>query len=261
MKGASGVAFDGTGMPGRACRRARNCPLFLRMESSMEEIECNCARCAVVEKMCRSEAGTGPAWCPTKEQDKAVVEALKEYEDPGIREFARAASVQEGCGYANRDSKPFVALPTKTRLEETMEFAQRMGYRRLGVVFCTGLTHEARILTDILEEHGFEIVSVSCKVGRVPKETIGVKDEEKVRIGEFESMCNPIAQAKIVNQAKTDFNILLGLCVGHDSLFLKYVEGFTTVFAVKDRVTVHNPVAVLYGVEHYYRRFKGRRGR
>ena len=83
-----------------------------------------------------------------------------------------------------------------------------------------------------------------------------MKDEEKIRIGEFESMCNPIAQAKIVNQAKTDFNILLGLCVGHDSLFLKYVEGLTTVFAVKDRVTVHNPVAVLYNSDGYYQRLK-----
>jgi len=59
-------------------------------------------------------------------------------------------------------------------------------------------------------------------------------------------MCNPITQAKLLNQAKTDFNIMLGLCVGHDSLFLKYVKGLTTVFAVKDRVTGHNPMAPLH---------------
>ena len=61
-------------------------------------------------------------------------------------------------------------------------------------------------------------------------------------------------QAKILNQAKIDFNIMLGLCIGHDSLFLKYIEGFTTVFAVKDRVTGHNPMIALYTSRSYYQR-------
>ena len=143
-------------------------------------------------------------------------------------------------------------------MEELIEFSQRMGYKRLGLAFCGGLTHEAAILAEILEKHGFEIVSVSCKVGGVSKERIGVKDEEKIRIGEFESMCNPITQAKILNQAKTDFNIMLGLCIGHDSLFLKFVEGLTTVFAVKDRVTGHNPLATLYTLRSYYQRLMER---
>lgn len=67
-------------------------------------------------------------------------------------------------------------------------------------------------------------------------------------------MCNPITQAMMLNEAKTDFNILLGLCIGHDSLFLKYAEGMTTVFAVKDRVTGHNPLAPLYTSRSYYQR-------
>jgi uncharacterized metal-binding protein len=145
-------------------------------------------------------------------------------------------------------------IPTKSRVEELIEFAHRMGYRKLGVAFCGALTHEASILSEILEKHGFKIVAVSCKVGRIPKERIGVKDEEKVKIGEFEPMCNPITQAKILNKAKTDFNIMLGLCIGHDSLFLKYVESLTTVFAVKDRVTGHNPMAALYTSRSYYQR-------
>jgi uncharacterized metal-binding protein len=226
-----------------------------RKEKTMDEMDCNCAKCLVVEKLCRSKNGVGPAQCPTKKQAGTVEKALKEYDDPDTREFARMASIQEGSCYAQRDAKPFVPMPTKTRLEEIIEFSRRMGYRRLGVVFCGGLSKEAAILTDILEKHGFEIVSVCCKVGGIPKERIGVKDTEKVKIGEFEPMCNPIAQAKIINEAKTDFNILMGLCVGHDSLFLKFVEGLTTVFAVKDRVTVHNPIAVLYNSDAYYRRF------
>ncbi len=122
------------------------------------------------------------------------------------------------------------------------------------MAFCGGLAREALVLSDILEAHGFEVVTVTCKVGGVPKETIGVKNEEKIRIGAFEPMCNPITQAKILNRSKTDFNIMLGLCVGHDSLFLKYIKGLTTVFAVKDRVTGHNPLAAIYTHQSYYQR-------
>ena len=220
----------------------------------MDEMVCNCTKCGVVEKICRLENGKGPGWCPTEKESESLQEALKEYDKTELKEFARLASVQEGSCYAFRDAKPFVMIPTKTRVEELIEFAQRMGYKKLGVAFCGALTHEASILSEILEKHGFEIVAVSCKVGRIPKERIGVKDEEKVKIGEFEPMCNPITQAKILNKAKTDFNIMLGLCIGHDSLFLKYVEGLTTVFAVKDRITGHNPMAALYTSRSYYQR-------
>lgn len=208
----------------------------------------------VVEKICRLQRGKGPTWCPTRKEKKALKEALEEYDDPDVKEFARMASVQEGSCYAYRDAKPFVMIPTKTRLEELIEFSQRMGYKRLGMAFCGGLTHEASILSEILEKNGFELVTVSCKVGGIAKERIGVEDKEKIRIGEFEPMCNPITQAKILNKAKTDFNIMLGLCIGHDSLFLKYIEGLTTVFAVKDRVTGHNPMATLYTSCSYYQR-------
>jgi len=219
-----------------------------------DKIDCNCTRCEVVEKLCRFERGKGPSWCPTKKESESLRAALKEYDAPDLKEFARVASIQEGSCYIQRDVKPFVRIPTKTRLEELIEFSQRMGYKRLGLAFCAGLTHEASMLSEILERHGFEIIGVSCKVGGVPKERIGVRDEEKVRIGEFEPMCNPITQAKILNKAKTDFNIMFGLCIGHDSLFLRFIEGLTTVFAVKDRVTGHNPMAAIYTSRSYYQR-------
>jgi len=223
---------------------------------TVREIECHCAKCVVTEKICRQEDGKGPSFCPTKKESSTINDALKQYDEDGIKEFARMASVQEGACYIERDSKPFVMIPIKSRVEELIEFSKRMGYKKLGLAFCGGLMFEASILAEILEKQGFEVISVSCKVGRVPKERIGIKEEEKVQIGVFESMCNPIAQAMILNQAKTDFNILLGLCLGHDSLFLKFVDGLTTVFAVKDRVTGHNPMAALYTSQTYYQRLK-----
>jgi hypothetical protein len=68
--------------------------------------------------------------------------------------------------------------------------------------------------------------------------------------------CPTLVQAKLLNQEKTQFNILLGLCVGHDSLFFKYGAAPTTVLAVKDRVTGHNPLAAIYLSDSYYRKIK-----
>jgi uncharacterized metal-binding protein len=60
----------------------------------------------------------------------------------------------------------------------------------------------------------------------------------------------------LLNDEKVDFNILLGLCVGHDSLFFKYTKVPTTVLAVKDRVTGHNPLAAVYQADSYYRKVR-----
>jgi len=61
-----------------------------------------------------------------------------------------------------------------------------------------------------------------------------------------ESMCSPIPQAEILNSEQVDLAILLGLCVGHDTLFIKYCRVPITVLAVKDRVFGHNPLAAIY---------------
>ncbi len=66
------------------------------------------------------------------------------------------------------------------------------------------------------------------------------------------NMCNPILQAQLLNKEKTDLNILIGLCVGHDSLFIKYSEAIVTTLIAKDRVLGHNPAAALYLSDTYY---------
>jgi len=221
-----------------------------------KEISSACAYCKIdkAEKICLVEGGKGPKFCPTLNRMDAVKEAMKEYEKQEVREFARQASIQEGECYANRHIKPYTKFPVKPRVQEICEFAKKMGFKKLGIAFCVGFMNEATILNKILVNQGFEVVSVMCKVGRVPKEKIGVKDEEKIQIGEFEPMCNSIAQAKILNKEKTDLNILLGVCVGHDALFFKYADAYTTVLVAKDRVLGHNPIAALYTSGSYYSR-------
>jgi len=213
-----------------------------------------CALCAVKHRACREQDGDGPDFCPTKNSTGTIREAVKAYEEPEIREFARMASIQEAECYSNRHIKPYVLHPVKPRVQEVCEFARKMGYRKLGIAFCVGLFEEARALSEILTAQGFDVVSVVCKAGCTPKESLGLKEEEKIRIGEFESMCSPIAQAALLNEEQTDFNILVGLCVGHDSLFFKYSHAYTTVLVAKDRVTGHNPAAALYTKGSYYAR-------
>lgn len=220
-----------------------------------EELQCdvNCAKCP--RPVCYSAAFMkGPENCPTTVESDVIKKAMSRYRDPQFAEFTRVSAIVEGEAYMKTLWAPQTVSPRTTRLEEIISFAKKMGYKKLGVVFCLGLMNEARILIPILENRGFEVISVCCKTGGIAKEEIGVKDEEKIHPGAYESMCNPISQAGILNKEKTDFNVLMGLCVGHDALFLKHAEALTTIFVVKDRLLGHNPVVALYQSSAYYRR-------
>ena len=133
----------------------------------------------------------------------------------------------------------------KTRLKEIIDFCKKMGHKKLGLAFCVGLSKEAQVFNQILIKNGFDVESLICKIGSVDRHIIGIYDCDV-------AMCNPIAQAELFNQQKTDFNIVLGLCVGHDTLFFKYSEAPVTVFAVKDRVLAHNPLGAIYLADSYY---------
>jgi len=220
----------------------------------MEKKISQCSSCYIKyeKKRCIEQEGKGPEFCPTIVKKDIIKKAKLEYNKPEIRHFAQIASIQEGEGYDNRGQEYSSVRPIKSRIVEIIEFAQRMKFTRLGLAFCVGFRHEAKITAKILEKQGFEVVSIVCKVGCDDKENIGIQKNQKINMGDFESMCNPIAQAEILNEAKTDFNIMLGLCVGHDSLFIRYSKAPVTVFAVKDRLLGHNPLAAIYNNDSYY---------
>jgi len=219
-----------------------------------------CARCPFEMpgqgRICQDETGKAPPFCPTVNREAVIAKAFEELKKPEIREFARQASIQEGEGYSDRELGHARTRPLKPRIQEIIEFAGKMKYKKIGLVFCMGLRKEAKIVESLLAANGFTVISGVCKVGRVPKEEIGIRDDQKVRIGCFESMCNPIAQAYLFNEEKTEFNVMMGLCVGHDSLFLKYAQAPCTVFVVKDRLLGHNPLAAIYTIDGYYRALK-----
>jgi uncharacterized metal-binding protein len=198
-----------------------------------------CAECRVF--VCRTgHVEAAPENCPMRAT--AAVNTRQVYADPQTREVARVAAMIEAEGYTRWN-----------RIEETIEFAHRLGFKKLGVAFCVGLREEAKILSRILEANGLEVVSLACKTGSIPKEEIGLRDDQKVRPGGYEAMCNPIGQAQAMNEAKTDLNIVFGLCVGHDSLFIKHSEAMVTCLVAKDRALAHNPIGGIYCAWGYYR--------
>ena len=199
-----------------------------------------CAKCGAIACGER-EPEKVPKNCPIRNTE-VLESAFGSYLDPENKEFYINSSEIEALGYGQW-----------VRIRETMEFCRRMNYRRLGLAFCRGLRKEAKTACDILEKNGFEVVSVICKAGGIDKTAAGIPEEHKVHPGEFEPMCNPIFQAQLLNEQQTEFNIALGLCVGHDSLFYKYSQAMVTTLVVKDRVLAHNPVGALYCSDGYYK--------
>ena len=206
----------------------------------MSEFCGSCVDCAV--KSCSRMDGKNPAFCLTTHMDEeALAEAMLMYtEDDWNRQTAISAAEVEAEFYCKM-----------TRVEEIMEFARRMGFHRIGIATCVGLLAEARTAARIFRKAGFEVCGVACKVGAQPKTAIGIPEHCQA-VGK--NMCNPILQAKLLNRAKVDLNVVIGLCVGHDSLFYKFAEALTTTLVTKDRVLGHNPAAALYQAEAYYSR-------
>lgn len=197
-----------------------------------------CATCKA--QQCVLEEGKDFKTCPTGKKE-ILNQALEELHKEENLHFYQTSARIEKQGYGHW-----------TRVRETMEFAKAMGYKKLGIAFCGGFMKEAEILHEIIESHGMESYSVMCKTGRKDKREAGLTEEDKIHSG-FEPMCNPIAQALFLNEAETEFNLILGLCVGHDSLFSKYSKAMVTTVVVKDRVLAHNPVGALYTYQGYYR--------
>lgn len=205
----------------------------------------SCVNCGSMT--CKTHQGEFPEFCLTEALTDEEIDALAAiYSDPETQRLARTAAEVEGAFYGQY-----------TRVEETVAFARRMGYRRLGIATCAGLIEESRILTRILQLNGFEVFSAMCKVGSMSKTgQIGLAPEYTSVSGDV--MCNPILQAQELMHHQVDLAIMMGLCVGHDTLFYQYYKGPITTLVVKDRVLGNNPVQALYLTRSYYKRLLAR---
>jgi uncharacterized metal-binding protein len=214
--------------------------------------DAHCAACPMAkayDRRCSREDGKAPRDCPTVHMPEMAQAALGVYKTEEYGRMAKTAALVERAGYERTAGG---LKPTRPRIIELVDFARRMGYKKLALLFCLGLRKEADIARKILETNKFEVISAICKVGCLPKSELGLTREEQLNPDGPESMCNPVMQAEIANEAGVDLNILLGLCVGHDSLVLAHVKAPATILAVKDRLMGHNPLAALYQYDVYY---------
>lgn len=205
---------------------------------SKENLRRSCIDCAVIA--CENNGAKYPPFCTQNQIDEDFLkETMKLYtEDEQNAEVTKKSALVEYENYC-----------TMTRIEEIAEFAHKMNYKKLGIATCVGLISEARAAASVFRKHGFEVFGASCKVGSQRKSSVGID----IRCEEMgTNMCNPIMQAKLLNEEKTDLNIVIGLCVGHDSLFYKYSDALCTTLVTKDRVLGHNPAAALYQINSYY---------
>lgn len=203
----------------------------------------SCTDCGVLN--CYRRDKSFPEFCLTTNGSDKEFEKVNELyrNDELVSKISHAAAYIEGTYYGKL-----------TRVEEIIAFAKKIGAKKIGIATCIGLMSEAKTFAKILKVKGLESYSVICKVGSVDKTAVGVPDDLKIQKGCHEAMCNPIMQARLLNKAKTDLNVIVGLCVGHDSLFIKYSKALVTTLITKDRVLAHNPAAALYTSGFYYKR-------
>jgi uncharacterized metal-binding protein len=196
-----------------------------------------CAYCT--KKACMTaETDAMPRNCPCR--------------DPELTECSKALYQEEDLKIAMQACRTeYEGYCIRTRVEEVMEFASNMGYKKLGIAHCVGLTREAGLAARIYSANGFNVESICCKCGTIPKSGMGMGQWQIDK--SYEPMCNPIGQAMALEKAGCELAVIVGLCVGHDTLFIRHCKLPVTCLVVKDRVTGHNPAAALYLSEGYYK--------
>ncbi len=195
-----------------------------------EEQPFGCAHCATAASF-KGDTARMPRTCPTRTHAGVAGDATP-YLSPERQMLMRAA-----------DATPFTDDGRlRTRVEELVAFARGRGMRRVGVAFCVTLIREAQELGRRLRAEGLEAALVCCRVGAIDFDQIGLP---KAHPDKFAAICNPVAQAKLLNSAKVDLVAQVGLCIGHDLVLQEECDAPVTTLVVKDRVLDHHPIRAL----------------
>jgi uncharacterized metal-binding protein len=118
-----------------------------------------------------------------------------------------------------------------TRLREVAELARRMEYRRLGVASCPDMGLEADLAARSLRRLGLDVIVAAPFAD-----------------------CDPVAQAALLAEERTHLNVIAGMCVGHDTLFIRHSRAPVTSLVVRDPRLAHNPAAALYTRDGYLKK-------
>jgi len=126
-----------------------------------------------------------------------------------------------------------------SRIDEIIEFATTMNYKKIGFAYCYGMELYAGAIQAMFTDKGFLVSAVSCSVGGLEQsETNTASCIHKVS-------CNPLGQAHQLNSENVDITLIIGICMGHDILLQRNLKMDFTTFVVKDRVHHHNPLLAI----------------
>ncbi len=138
------------------------------------------------------------------------------------------------------------------RLSEVVYFCLEMEYERIGIAFCIELHEPADVLAGVLRRF-FRVVPICCKIGgHSLTELKGISENTTTASIDSIIACNPLAQAEALNNAGTDLNIVVGLCIGADCVFTQASQAPVTTLFVKDKSLANNPIGAVYS-EYYLR--------
>jgi uncharacterized metal-binding protein len=186
----------------------------------------NCISCRA--KTCRAGVSCGiEAFNPE--------ETMQVYHRPEEQKMIQAAAGLVDDGRAG----------TLSRIEELIEFAREMEYRKVGLAYCYGMESLAKDVRNLFMRAGIPAVGISCTVGAFSQSSINeASDLPGVS-------CNPVNQAAQLTAEGVDLAVVIGLCLGHDIIFNREFRKDVTTLVVKDRTNDHSPVA---GIRELLRR-------
>lgn len=220
------------------------------MKEKMQCSKCNVRACTV-DSSGHPLPGESPSWCPMKTKADVIKQAMAKYTDED-RKVAHVAAVVESEAYLR---EPWGLRPFATRILEIINFAQKMGCKKIGIACCFAMVWDARVLANIFLNRGFSVLVRLCKVLEVQNtKFLGLKDEETLVPGGFQPMCNPITQVDSLKDSGCELIVVFGECTGHDALAGKFSQVPLTFLGVKDRVLAQNPVVALTSSWNQYHR-------
>ena len=189
-----------------------------------------CLHCTTAGSF-RGDVSRMPRTCPTRTHAE-VAGDVSGYLGEERQALMRAADVT-----------PFRPDGTlRNRVEEVAHYARSRGMRRIGVAFCVSLLRESQQLARMLQDEGLATELVCCRVGAVDYDGISLP---KAHPDRFAAICNPVAQARLLNERKVDLVAQVGLCVGHDLVLQEECDAPVTTLVVKDRALDHHTVTAL----------------
>ena len=203
------------------------------MDREAKTIQCH--QCKNNECLAQYPQGI-PEYCQAQRFLDLIEESKQQYLEPDADKFhLAAAKVLKRGGY------------DWSRVQQCIEFARELGVKKVGLAVCVGLIREGREFARVLDIAGFQVISIACMVGGLKSQETGIPDEWVNSLG---ISCNPLAQAEILNREGTELNFIYGLCVGHDTIFIRHSKAPVTYVVAKDMVTGNNPGAVLLSPYH-----------